>query len=79
MSVIFQLESRIHIITIIIVKTISKNIFSFKYLKRKYSNNSDLNKKNTKYVLAVIIKVLQNSPSKIWYHLDNNEYLNAAM
>jgi hypothetical protein len=26
----------------------------------------------------VIIKILQNSPSKIWYHLDNDEYLKAA-
>jgi hypothetical protein len=35
-------------------------------------------KRNNKYVLAVIIKILQNSPSKIWYHLDNHDYLKAA-
>jgi hypothetical protein len=51
----------------------------FLFLQRKYSSNADFNKKNSKYVLAVIIKVLQNSPSKIWYHIDNNEYLNATM
>ena len=35
-------------------------------------------KRNNKYVLAVITKILQNTPTKIWYHLDNNEYLKAA-
>lgn len=34
--------------------------------------------RNNKYILAVIIKILQNSPSKIWYHLDNAEYTKAA-
>ena len=34
--------------------------------------------RNKKYVLAVIIKILQNSPSKIWYHLDNAEFTKAA-
>lgn len=35
-------------------------------------------KRSNKYVLAVIIKILQNTPTKIWYHLDNNEFLKAA-
>lgn len=40
--------------------------------------SAEKSKRNNKYVLAVIIKVLQNSPSKIWYHLDNDEYIKAA-
>lgn len=53
------------------------NLFLPNILRK--TTTSEYIKKNSKYVLAVIIKVLQNSPSKIWYHLDNNEYLKAAM
>ena len=49
----------------------------------EFFNHSNLraaekSKRNNKYILAVIIKILQNSPSKIWFHLDNHEYIKAA-
>jgi hypothetical protein len=50
-------------------------LFSIQYRKQR---SIEKMKRNNKYVLAVVIKILQNSPSKIWYHLDNQEYLKAA-
>ncbi len=58
------------------------NVFSnkenSKFIQQEKQRSSDKNKRSNKYVLAVIIKILQNSPSKIWYHLDNHEYIKAA-
>ena len=58
------------------------NVFSDKenseFINQSKLKTIERNKRNNKYVLAVIIKILQNSPSKIWYHLDNEEYIKAA-
>ncbi|RNA20704.1 conserved oligomeric Golgi complex subunit 1 isoform X2 [Brachionus plicatilis] len=48
------------------------------FLEQDNFKSSEKAKRNNKYALAVIVKILQNSPSKIWFHLDNNEYLKAA-
>lgn len=62
--------------------TVSERIFNDKdnsmFADQERQRAIEKAKRINKYVLAVIIKILQNTPTKIWYHLDNNEFLKAA-